>query len=51
MMTLDRERCRVVLEALKGHPRVTLGRGKPVDAAELLGIVGGAGRGPENWSG
>ncbi len=45
MMTLDRVRCRVVLEALKGHPRVTLGRGKPVDGAELLAMVGGVGEG------
>jgi superfamily II DNA or RNA helicase len=40
MMTLDRARCRVVLEALRGHPRVTLGRGKPIDTADLLASVG-----------
>ncbi len=47
MMTLDRARCRSILEALKGHPRVTLGRGKPVDAAELLAMVGEAAEGAE----
>jgi len=39
MMTLDRTQCGAVLQALIGHPRVTLGRGKAVDAAELLNMV------------
>jgi superfamily II DNA or RNA helicase len=41
MMTLDRAQCRVVLQALSGHPRVTLGRGKPVSAEALLASVPG----------
>jgi superfamily II DNA or RNA helicase len=44
MMTLDRARCRLVLEALRGHPRVTLGRGKAVEPSQLL-AMGGAGEG------
>jgi len=40
MMTLDRAKTRTVLQALRGHPRVTLGRGKPVDVGELLRTVG-----------
>jgi len=41
MMTLNREKCRVVLQALSGHPRVTLGRGKPVSADDLLAMAPG----------
>jgi superfamily II DNA or RNA helicase len=41
MMTLNRQKCRVVLQALIGHPRVTLGRGKPVAAEELLRMLPG----------
>ncbi len=43
MMTLDRQKCRVVLEALRGHPQVTLGRGKGVETGELLAQVAGGG--------
>ncbi len=51
MMTLDRARCRVILEALRGHPRVTLGRGKPVEVAELLAMAGGEGEGTKGSEG
>ena len=47
MMTLDRIRCGLVLQALRGHPRVSLGRGKPVEAAELLALVGASVGEPE----
>jgi len=39
MMTLDRRKCRLVLQALTGHPRVTLGRAKRITAEELLTLV------------
>ncbi|HEX4086647.1 MAG TPA: DEAD/DEAH box helicase [Chthoniobacteraceae bacterium] len=39
MMTLNRSQCRTVLEALRGHPRVTLGRDKPANVAELLAAI------------
>jgi len=47
MMNLNRAKCRAVLEALKGHPRVTLGRGKPIDTTELLAQVGEESGSPE----
>jgi superfamily II DNA or RNA helicase len=40
MMTLDRAQATLLLHALRGHPRVTLGRGKPIDTAGLLKSVG-----------
>ena len=42
MMTLDRARCRAILDALAGHLRVTLGRGKPVNTHDLLRQVAAA---------
>ena len=51
MMTLDRTRCRAILEALRGHPRVTLGRGKPVNVAELLAMAGSPPPEPETSAG
>lgn len=36
MMTLPREKCLRLLEALAGHPRVTFGKSTRVDAGELL---------------
>jgi superfamily II DNA or RNA helicase len=39
MMTLDRGQARLVLQSLTGHPRVTLGRGKPINPADLLATL------------
>ena len=39
MMTLNRSQCRLILQSLVGHPRVTIGRGKPINVAELLAAV------------
>lgn len=36
MIALTREQCRLVFEALAGHPRVTLGRGPAIDPRSLL---------------
>ena len=43
MMTLDRQKSRILLRTMEGHPRVSLGRDKPVSATELLGMVPGGG--------
>jgi superfamily II DNA or RNA helicase len=48
IMTLDRQKCHIVLQALRGHPRVTLGRAKPISADELLAMLPAAANDPNS---